>query len=48
MEILFVVVALTVGFVAGVLVGRKNKQGVETLLAKAKADLADLQAKFPK
>jgi hypothetical protein len=48
MEILVLVGVAVVAFVAGALVGRKNKKGVEALLAKAKADLADLQAKFPK
>ena len=29
MELLFILLALAGGFVAGILVGRKNKQGVE-------------------
>lgn len=48
MEILFVVVALAVGFVAGVLVGRKNKNGVEKLYTEAQAEIAKLKASVSK
>jgi hypothetical protein len=34
-----------VAFVAGVLVGRKNKKGVEKLYAQAKAEIDALKAK---
>jgi hypothetical protein len=38
------IVGLVVGFVAGVLVGRRNKSAVEAAVAEAKVDLAKAQA----
>lgn len=43
--ILGIIIGLVVGFVTGVLVCRKNKQKVETLLAQAQAELAKIQGK---
>lgn len=36
MMILYIGGALVVGFVIGILVGRKNKKGVETIVGQAK------------
>jgi uncharacterized membrane-anchored protein YhcB (DUF1043 family) len=41
--ILGILIGGAVGFVAGILVGRKNKQGVEKLLEQAKAELAKVK-----
>jgi len=43
--ILGILIGGAVGFVAGILVGRKNKQGVEKVLADAQAELAKLKGK---
>lgn len=40
MMILYIGGALVVGFVIGVLVGRKNKKGVETIVGQAKDRLS--------
>lgn len=40
MMILYIGGALVVGFVIGVLVGRKNKKGVETIVGQAKDKLS--------
>lgn len=39
------IIGAAVGFVTGILVGRKNKKGVETLLAQAQAELAKIKGK---
>lgn len=44
--IFWILLALGGGFVAGILVGRKNKTGVEKILAEVQAELAALKAKY--
>ncbi len=41
--VLGILIGGVVGFVAGILVGRKNKHGVEGIVANSKAELAKIK-----